>query len=476
MPRPLALWKNARERQLAPRDRIAPIGIRGHGLIELRNAETGRVELAVPFENYVSLDGIKRLQWMTRHAVSMNGGTDTDEFEVGAGGTGYPRFWDLAADDSWEGEPADLFTHLVLNADTAAEVTTRPRMDAENFVTVAWANKDGYAGADTKRGSPNFGEMRRDAARTLWVFDWPTSAGNGTFRSVWWTRLDETSLLPRCDLASTPTVSWTEAGRGSGRHGVWDAGDGSHFWAGDPLNTTGGDPTICRRAYSDGAVDSGSEITRTTVGHRVAGLAYDGVSDTLWAEEYYVDGETISNISPAGSVLSTVEIPSPLAGNHNGLAFAQNRLYVQALIGTDLRVAELNPSTGAVLAYTDVPSSGSLASFGGMSYDPTSETLFACDGTTDGIWEFDLELEIVGHHYSSTAMTRKAPVFRSGSSAYAEGLMAWVDGPVVAGGTGAVIYTTKPGAYGTRTLLGTDVVKSSLQTMKVTYQFDFDYG
>lgn len=52
---------------------------------------------------------------------------------------------------------------------------------------VGWAAKQGsYVGDDTKRGTINIAESTRDYGEYKFVFDWPTHAANGTFRTLWW--------------------------------------------------------------------------------------------------------------------------------------------------------------------------------------------------------------------------------------------------------------------------------------------------
>lgn len=77
-----------------------------------------------------------------------------------------------------------LFQNIVLTNHTGAE-------NVDNFFIagdiIGWAAKQGgYVGADVKRGTINIAESTRDYGEFKFVFDFPTHAANGTFRSIWW--------------------------------------------------------------------------------------------------------------------------------------------------------------------------------------------------------------------------------------------------------------------------------------------------
>lgn len=80
---------------------------------------------------------------------------------------------------------ANLFSKIFLTNYTGAEDATLKRVQG---TVVGWADKfTTYAGADTLRGTINQSESSFTPETSIkFVFDWPTSAGNGTFQTIWW--------------------------------------------------------------------------------------------------------------------------------------------------------------------------------------------------------------------------------------------------------------------------------------------------
>jgi hypothetical protein len=79
-----------------------------------------------------------------------------------------------------------VFGNIVLTDYTGAEDATLRRMQGN---IKGWANKyNTYVGADVLRGTINQSESSFTPEGALkFVFDFPTNACNGTFRSIWWT-------------------------------------------------------------------------------------------------------------------------------------------------------------------------------------------------------------------------------------------------------------------------------------------------
>jgi hypothetical protein len=91
-----------------------------------------------------------------------------------------------------------LFQNIVLTNYIGAE-------DANNFFIsgdiIGWAARQGgYVGADVQRGTINIAESSRDYGEFKFVFDFPTHAANGTFRSIWWGGVN--GYIPLLDFQS----------------------------------------------------------------------------------------------------------------------------------------------------------------------------------------------------------------------------------------------------------------------------------
>lgn len=80
--------------------------------------------------------------------------------------------------------PSDVFGNILLLGDNSAPAAS------EEFAPgniIAWANKTAYAGADTKRGTPNLALSFCTDALARWVFEFPTHAGNSAIiNSIGW--------------------------------------------------------------------------------------------------------------------------------------------------------------------------------------------------------------------------------------------------------------------------------------------------
>lgn len=113
------------------------------------------------------------------------------------------------------------FGNIVLTDYSGAEDATLARIQGN---IKGWANKfTTYAGADALRGTINQTDSSLTPETSLkYVFDWATSAGNGTFRTLWWMpqKMDAVTTSPlrvnstiRFDTSALGTAMTTAANR-----------------------------------------------------------------------------------------------------------------------------------------------------------------------------------------------------------------------------------------------------------------------
>lgn len=145
---------------------MSELTVVGSGKIELFDALTLRKVEEVPFTNYVSSMATAYDSWKTRQEYR----------------TSHPNTQADAA-------PTNALTHITLNTDARTEAG---ETDFQGTV-IGWANKTAYSGTDVYRGTPNTAESEATPTRVTWVFDWPTHAAVGTFRSLTWTSLNEST-------------------------------------------------------------------------------------------------------------------------------------------------------------------------------------------------------------------------------------------------------------------------------------------
>ncbi|WP_094550225.1 hypothetical protein [Petroclostridium xylanilyticum] len=168
--------RNFETQQTVTMEKLKPeiIPVKGHAKIELFNSLTGKKTLEAETENVIN------------SVLAKEAFLTTFDSLIG---------WDSLGSSARR----SYFQDIVLTNYTGAE-------SADNFYVagdiVGWARKQGpYVGADTKRGTINIAESIRDYGQFKFVFDWPTHAGNGTFRTIWWTG-QYNSYMPTIDFYS----------------------------------------------------------------------------------------------------------------------------------------------------------------------------------------------------------------------------------------------------------------------------------
>ncbi len=133
--------------------------------VELFDALTGKKREEVVSENLINnnINTLMAKHMFIQEVFTTYGGLATGQIFL-------PRsyFGAIYLSDSTDAEDADLKTYV--------------------GNTIGWADRNNtYVGADTKRGTVNLNESMRTAYDTVrLVFDWGTSAANGTFQTVNW--------------------------------------------------------------------------------------------------------------------------------------------------------------------------------------------------------------------------------------------------------------------------------------------------
>lgn len=377
--------------------------------VELFDAETGRKLDESKGENYITPAGVAHNRWKVRndYMASMPGAGNTDV------------------------EPVNPFGEVWMSPSTEAIDT------ADNWpkgLTVAWANKWTYAGADTFRGSPNSLESLADATRAKWVFDWPTTAGNGTINSVGWRPGWGSQTLTFRLTVNTGYNGYTQVACNSGNRifvggaatlGVLDYSAPATFDAAFTTATLGFTPTLlaCGPTHMFGV--SGATIYR-------------------WAIP--TDGSAITKTSFSVAGVTSIA----------GIAHDGTMLWVAS--ATDKTVYRVNDSTGAVDRSFSVPTQCEK-----ISYNPKEDTLFLQYNSSALQDQYDMNGVLVGKFNTQYAGTWVRPQTM------------WLDGGVrgLQGHSNASSSLLLDIEIGSRVLLPSPVVKSSLQTMKLTYTFTY---
>lgn len=159
-----------------------------HALIQLFNAETGELESEQLSENLIN-DSLNQMMYK----IVM------ESIIFSASPIGYA----LSMGNF------NLFETCVLTTYAGAEDATLKNI---NGSVVGWASKTiPYAGGDTQRGTVNITTSNVDSATVItYVFDWPTTSGNGIFQTIWWN-------AGKCDVPIYPYPT-TLAGYSNGTY------------------------------------------------------------------------------------------------------------------------------------------------------------------------------------------------------------------------------------------------------------------
>jgi hypothetical protein len=150
----------------------------------LKQKPISKMKNVARVELFDDLTGQKKEEWLSENII--NSGLDMYAYKsvVIQALLGIPV--DLGHKDIINSNSnISTFGNLVLTDYTGVEDATLKRMQG---TIKGWANKYAtYVGSDILRGTINQAESLFTPKTALkFVFDWPTSAANGTFRTLWW--------------------------------------------------------------------------------------------------------------------------------------------------------------------------------------------------------------------------------------------------------------------------------------------------
>jgi hypothetical protein len=477
----------------------------GHVTVDLVDARTGRVVQREEADNFLSLQTLRVARWWQR----MMWGAYNPIITADAYGN-------LPHEMPWF--PAQ---HLAYWNDAAAEVPA-----TEDYVRkelIGWASRHPVGSPSGKRGVVNITESAFTEASAKWVFDWTTSQGNGTFQSVGWTRIREETAFP---IARTPdddqVIITPTTGTGSASWGsplYWDASTSLWYIVEYINNSPAPYWRIASAPAVGGTTTSVCTITGTTWSAQgVYGLARLGT-------DFIVSGSQsnlprLARVTAAGT---QTWVATPTATNivlADCTVDGSSNIWTAASDGVVRRHSNTDGTITATVAPTLAPTY-----LTGIAYDPADGNFWVL-GTiaaiTNQLWKMDSSGNTVGPLFSLYATTQNVSSttpyagtyqipaaqardsYRHVHSATSE-IGGSIIAPVttrtagllvIAGTTTAVTvrsgvpvlggritagnqYGTSRataingGTLGTRSLLGSPVVKTNAQTLKITYQFNF---
>jgi hypothetical protein len=301
-------------------------GIEGKVIAELFDAESGELVQREETHNFISKPALEFLKKAQRYQFSrgvqiLNNSLNQDYFQV---------------------DKSDAQLVLTDNA-SAEDVANETHMYGK---MLGWSSRATYSGGDVYRGSPNGSLSTATDTQVQWVFDWPTHAANGTINSIGWVKLqhvDTSAASPAYAAYSKATAQyaspqrWTYFSRASatqsfGNTGnttisildgsysqtssfsvstqftavrgiAWDAAN-SKLWV---IGTSGGVAKIASYNSSGTLVDSLVTVTNRTY----TAMAFDGIG--LWTT------------TQSGATATIYKIDTSNGTDINSFSFATNQ-------------------------------------------------------------------------------------------------------------------------------------------------------
>lgn len=476
---------------------------KGHVTVDLVDAHSGRVMQREEADNFLSLQSLKVAKWWQRAMWGMYNPIYTADT---AGNKPHEMPWFPS-------------THLAYWNDATAEAPS-----TEDFVAkelVGWASRHPVGSPSGRRGVVNVSESAVTDAAAKWVFDWATSQGNGTFQSVGWTRLQETTQFPVARFPEDDGVSFINGSAGtgitSGNPIYWDPT--ANLWYFSEYTNVGGAYRIASAPAAGGASTAVVTLPTSIVStHYMMGLARIGTDFIIVAGN---PTAKLARMTAAGAVTWNVSTPGGATQLTDCTVDGSGNIWTCDVAGVVRRHSNADGSVTATVNPTIAPTL-----LTGIAYDP-ADSNFWLIGTVSGInkqmWKIDNSGNTVGPLFSlydsASAITSSAPYvgayYVPGSGARDPYNVKWgigsgssisgLDfGPGVTRGSASVLGVSgyyplamkdsfpwvagrisftifgadratpvRGGTLGTRSKLTSAVTKTSSQTLKVTYQFNF---
>jgi hypothetical protein len=477
---------------------------KGRVTVDLIDADSGRVVQREESDNFLSAQSLKVARWWQRIMWGMYNPIYTPD-AVGNRPHEMPWF------------PAH---HLAYWNDASAEdPTNEDRITKE---LVGWASRHPVGSPSGKRGVVNVSESAVTDAAAKWVFDWTTSQGNGTFQSVGWTRLHETTGFPIARVPDDDMVSFTSGGAGTPNMGnplYWD-GSANLWYLGEYTNT--GNAFRLASAPAVGGATTAVCTIPTAIANSNYLLSIGGRIGTDFIVTAYTSNLfRLARITAAGAQVWNANPSSLATWPYDSTVDGSGNIWTCDSGGVVRRHSNADGSITATVNPTMAPSE-----LLGITYDAADGNFWVI-GTVAGIgrqmWKMDSSGNTVGPLYSlkdtrqtvvsstpyagqyfvSGAAARDAWLLRWNSSntfssepgndfsvapvrdmtvtgaattinapLTVKDALPWLAGRITSAGTTRAT-PIRGGTLGTRSKLTSAVTKTSSQALKVTYQFNF---
>jgi len=249
---------------------------------------------------------------------------------------------------------------------------------------IGWASRTTYSGTDTLRGTPNAGLSQATTTYCKWVFDWPTTAANGTINSIGWSRFYtggtlgqyntlDTSLTGNAfSYASNSTV--TQVYNSSTSYSFLSRASSSVCYAGNLGNTT---VTKLDASF----VVSSTFSVATQFPNGVYGIAWDGGNSKLWVLGLNAGVYKVASYNSSGTLVDAPVTVTSAGRTLRALAYDGQYLWMSDIAGPSCILWRINPATGSDVSSFTFPQPKFV-------YNTWSESIadLACDTANQIIW------------------------------------------------------------------------------------------
>lgn len=462
--------------------------VRGIVTVQLRDADTGRVVFEETGENFLSLQSLEVAKWFQRMMWGWLNPVQT----TNADGS-------LPKEMPWF--PADHLAYW--NDSTAEDAATETTVMKE---VVGWASRWPVGSPSGKRGVVNITESELTDASSKWVFDWVTSQGNGTFQSVGWCKLDQVNAFPMAQFPDVDRITVTHSPTANHYSSLW-WDSGASEW--NLTHYDGSSPKVVSRDHTSGV--SSVEATLADWGTFNTTAAVRGIAK-IGTDYIACGGLSTTGVLRRHDSAGTTSWTQSLSGYFlNDLTYDGTKIWTA---GSDGSMRRHDASDGAV-DLTITPW-GSPSGLTGIAYDSDDSNFWIAGNWNNRSAVVKVDNAggfvgpVLGWTTSSQTETATSPWTgnnnaRAGNSAYRSGysfqlsdnssnpsLAETLPGSTVTWGRGALalkagelftgasantsgsqITKVPMNSLGSRVRLSSAVTKTSSQSLKITYQFDF---
>lgn len=466
--------------------------INGNLTVELRNADTGRLEEKQETHNFISQSGIRYIKWLQR----------ANYFKDQVSVLNTPVDTDFA--------PINPFATIVLTSSTKTPDSANEGIFDGKLI--GYAAKSVYNGADTLRGTPNVALSQATSTYTRWVFDWATNAANGTIGSVGWSYQGDTFILTSNNdsrFSSNASIEDIKSTSVPGIIRIARVSGSQYFGIGGASNASV--LTLDTNFTQTASFTPSSQFKASTA---LTGITWDYNNNKLW-----VLGVNSSNLAIMASYsTSGTLIDGPVTvtnRTYSDIAFAGTNLW---LLGNIINtINNYTYMSGGFTAYEVSPTGTDVSNFNAtfpkaypvvnsnytsrgedaysIAYEATSQRLYVATTSsfTTGGYIYPNSSDTISptsniRVYTTAGVEACVPTnlnawnrltgTRLGlPNAVSGSLPGGIDlinaNQVLMSSVGNGIYRLSMDGMGSRAKLGSTITKTNLQTLRITYQMDY---